>query len=143
MRIRGIVRTATLEENPPGSDQIEMVLRVQGVGPGQPRTLVVPYELLLADPDLDADAIQGKGFEAEAEEAEARALGRRRDRARDGPGPPQAPVILVETTRGRNLGLPPAWHGHLARGRSSRPGRPCHIGAILKPTGQLPAIIRR
>ncbi len=53
MRIRGIVRTATLEENPPGSDRIEMVLRVQGVGPGQPRTLVVPYELLLADPELD------------------------------------------------------------------------------------------
>ena len=71
MRIRGIVRTATLEENPPGSDRVEMVLRVQGVGPGQPRTLVVPFELLLADPDLDGDAIQGKGFEADAEEAEA------------------------------------------------------------------------
>ncbi len=70
MRIRGIVRTATLEENPPGSDRIEMVLRVQGVGQGQPRTLVVPYELLLADPDLDADAVQGKGFEAEADEVE-------------------------------------------------------------------------
>jgi hypothetical protein len=67
MRIRGIVRTATLEENPPGSDRIEMVLRVQGVGPGQPRTLVVPYELLLADPELEADAVQGKGFEAEVD----------------------------------------------------------------------------
>jgi hypothetical protein len=70
MRIRGIVRTATLEENPPGGDRIEMVLRVQGVGAGQPRTLVIPYELLLADPDLDAEAVQGKGFEAEADEAE-------------------------------------------------------------------------
>jgi hypothetical protein len=70
MRIRGIVRTATLEENPPGSDRIEMVLRVQGVGPGQPRPLVVPYELLLADPELDADAVQGKGFEAEVDEAD-------------------------------------------------------------------------
>jgi hypothetical protein len=68
MRIRGIVRTATLEENPPGSDRIEMILRVQGVGPGQPRTLVVPYEVLLADPELDPDAVQGKRFEAEADE---------------------------------------------------------------------------
>ena len=65
MQIRGIVRTATLEENPPGSDQIEMVLRIQGVGPGQPRLLVVPYSLLLEDPDLDPDVIQGKGFQAE------------------------------------------------------------------------------
>jgi hypothetical protein len=70
MRIRGIVRTATLEENPQGSERIEMVLRVQGVGPGQPRTLVIPYELLLADPELDADAVQGKRFEAEADEAD-------------------------------------------------------------------------
>jgi hypothetical protein len=71
MRIRGIVRTATLEENPPGSERIELVLRVQGVGPGQPRTLVIPYELLLADPKLDADAVQGKRFEAEVEADEA------------------------------------------------------------------------
>jgi hypothetical protein len=65
MRIRGIVRTATLEENPPGSDQIEMLLRVQGVGAGQPRLLVVPYTLLLSDQDLDPEVIQGKGFQAE------------------------------------------------------------------------------
>jgi hypothetical protein len=69
MRIRGIVRTATLQEDPAGVDRIEMVLRVQGVGPSQPRTLVVPYELLLADPDLDPDAIQGKGFDADVDEA--------------------------------------------------------------------------
>jgi hypothetical protein len=71
MRIRGIVQTATLGENPPGSDRIEMILRVQGVGPGQPRTLIVPYELLLADPDLDPEVVQGKRFEAEAEADEA------------------------------------------------------------------------
>jgi hypothetical protein len=65
MRIRGIVRTATLEENPPGSDQIEMVLQVQGVGPGQPRVLLVPYEVLLSDPGLDPDLMQGKGFQAD------------------------------------------------------------------------------
>ncbi len=67
MRIRGIVRTATLEENPPGTDRIEMVLRVQGVRPEQPRVLVVPYELLLADQSLDPEQIQGKGFEVEAD----------------------------------------------------------------------------
>jgi len=71
MRIRGIVRTTTLEENPPGSDQIEMVLRVQGVWAGQPRLLIVPYEILLQDPSLDPELIQGKGFQAEAVEDEA------------------------------------------------------------------------
>jgi hypothetical protein len=70
MRIRGIVRTATLEEDPPGSDRIELVLRVQGVGPDQPRTLIISYELLLADPDIDPEVIPGKRFEAEVEQAE-------------------------------------------------------------------------
>jgi hypothetical protein len=65
MRVRGIVRTAALEENPPGTDRIEMILRVQGVRPDQPRTLVVPYELLLGDETLGAEEVQGKGFEAE------------------------------------------------------------------------------
>ena len=48
MRIRGIVRVATLEENPPGSDQIEMLIRAQGVRPEQPRLLVVPYDCCCA-----------------------------------------------------------------------------------------------
>jgi hypothetical protein len=72
MRIKGIVRTGTLEENPPGSDRIEMTLKVQGVGPGQPRTLIVPYELLLGDETLDPDQSAGKGFEAEAEDTDGR-----------------------------------------------------------------------
>jgi hypothetical protein len=66
MRIRGIVRTASLEENPTSSDRIEMVLGVQGVRPDQPRRLIVPYELLLADTALDPDQVQGKGFDADA-----------------------------------------------------------------------------
>jgi hypothetical protein len=65
MRIRGIVRTATLDEDPPGSDQITMAIRVQGVRPEQPRLLLIPYELLLADPDLGPEEVQGRGFEAE------------------------------------------------------------------------------
>jgi hypothetical protein len=72
MRIRGIVRTASLEEDPPGSDQITMVIRVQGVRPEQPRLLVIPYGLLLADPDLGPEEVQGKGFEAEVAQDEAR-----------------------------------------------------------------------
>jgi hypothetical protein len=68
MQIRGIVRTSTLQENPPGTDRIEMVLQVQGVGPAQPRRLVIPYELLLADPELDPDLMLGKGFQAEIDQ---------------------------------------------------------------------------
>jgi hypothetical protein len=71
MQIRGIVRSATLEENPPGTDQIDMVLRVQGVGPGQPRVLIIPYRLLLTDAALDSDLLQGKGFQAVAAEDES------------------------------------------------------------------------
>jgi hypothetical protein len=68
MQIRGIVRVATLQENPPGSDRIEMLLRAQGVKPDQPRLLVVPYELLLGDATLEPEQVQGKGFEAEVEQ---------------------------------------------------------------------------
>jgi hypothetical protein len=68
MLMHGIIQSATLEENPPDSGNIEIVLRVQGVGRGQPRTLVIPYRLLLADEALDADAMQGRAFEAEVEE---------------------------------------------------------------------------
>jgi hypothetical protein len=64
MQIRGIVQAAELQENPPGSDEIEMVLQVQGVGPGQPRRIVVPYSLLLQDPSIDPERIRGHGFQA-------------------------------------------------------------------------------
>ena len=68
MRIRGIIRVAALQENPPGTDQIEMLIRVQGVRPEQPRLLVVPYEMLLGDEMLEPEQVQGKGFEAEVNE---------------------------------------------------------------------------
>jgi hypothetical protein len=67
MHIRGIIQSAALEEHPPDSGTIEMVLRVQGVGPSQPRTLVIPYARLLQDESLDPDAIARRGFEAEIE----------------------------------------------------------------------------
>jgi hypothetical protein len=72
MHLRGIVQTAVLEETDPGSGTIEMILRVQGVGPGQPRKLVIPYALLLEDESLDPDLISGRRFEAEVEPDEPR-----------------------------------------------------------------------
>lgn len=66
MRLRGVVRSAELQEDPPGSDRIELALRLQGVGPGQPRLVVVPYTLLLQYESLDPDEVAGRGFEAEA-----------------------------------------------------------------------------
>ncbi len=68
MRIRGIVHAAELEENPPGSDRIEMHLWGLGVGPDKPRQIVVPFEVLLQDPSLDPEAIRGHGFQAEIEQ---------------------------------------------------------------------------
>lgn len=74
MHVRGIVQTAELDERPPGSGTIELILRVQGVGAGQPRRLVIPYALLLQDDSLDPDVIAGRGFEAEIEPDEQRWL---------------------------------------------------------------------
>lgn len=71
MHLRGIIQTATLAENPPGGEVIEMVLRVQGVGAGQPRRLVIPYPLLLQDEGLDPEAIAGRGFESNVEQDDA------------------------------------------------------------------------
>jgi hypothetical protein len=68
MTLHGFVMSAELAENPDGSDRIEMTLRIQGVGPGQPRRIVVPYDLLLADPAIDAEDAVGRGFEAEVEQ---------------------------------------------------------------------------
>ena len=72
MHLHGIIQTATLEETPPESGNLEIVLKVQGVGPGHPRTLVIPYALLLEDESLDPDAIQGRAFDAEVEQDRSR-----------------------------------------------------------------------
>ena len=68
MRLKGVVRSAELQENSPGSDQIELLLRVQGVGPGQPRSFVIPFSLLLRYESLEADEVAGRGFDAEVEQ---------------------------------------------------------------------------
>lgn len=61
---------ATLHENPPGTDRIEMIIWGQGVGPDKPRQIVVPFELLIADSSLDPDAVQGHAFQAEIQQDE-------------------------------------------------------------------------
>lgn len=66
--MRGIVQSAELTEAPGGGEAVEMALVVQGVRPGQPRRLVVPFELLLADESLEPASIKGHGFAAEVEE---------------------------------------------------------------------------
>jgi hypothetical protein len=68
MHLHGIIQTAELEEYPPGSDRVEMILRVQGVGPGQPRRIVVPYEILLQDSEIEPELVAGHAFEAEVQE---------------------------------------------------------------------------
>ncbi|HEV3121536.1 MAG TPA: hypothetical protein VGY53_06520 [Isosphaeraceae bacterium] len=72
MVIHGIIQSGHLQENPPGSDSIEMVLKVQGVGPGQPRTLVVPFMLLVENESLNPDTVGGRAFEAEVNEETGR-----------------------------------------------------------------------
>ena len=70
MQIRGIVQTAELQENPPGSDRIEMILWGQGVGPNKPRQIVIPFDLLVLDPSLDPENVRGHGFQAEISQDE-------------------------------------------------------------------------
>jgi hypothetical protein len=69
MTLHGFIMSAELAEDSQG--EIELTLRIQGVGPGQPRRIVVPYAVLLADPSIDADDVVGRGFEAEVEQAGA------------------------------------------------------------------------
>ena len=68
MKIRGIVRSATLRESADG--QLELLLELQGVGPAQPRWVVVPHELLVREHELDPDDVAGRGLEAEIEPAD-------------------------------------------------------------------------
>jgi hypothetical protein len=70
MRLHGIVMQAELVEDPSDSDRVDMLLRIQGVGPGQPRRIVVPFERLVADPTLDPELVAGHAFQAEVSQVE-------------------------------------------------------------------------
>jgi hypothetical protein len=70
MRLRGIIMKAELiEPATPVTDEmaVEMLLWLQGVGPAQPRRIIVPFSMLLENPALDPERITGHGFEAEVE----------------------------------------------------------------------------
>jgi hypothetical protein len=68
MLIRGIIQSAEYSEDPPDSGQIEMLIRVQGVGRDQPRRLVIPLALLLENQSLEPDSVRGRSFEADVEQ---------------------------------------------------------------------------
>ncbi|GIW86998.1 MAG: hypothetical protein KatS3mg108_1322 [Isosphaeraceae bacterium] len=63
MKLRGIVRSSSLQETTEG--QLELRLDLQGVGPAQPRTVVVPQDVLIREAWLDPDEAVGRGIEAE------------------------------------------------------------------------------
>lgn len=71
MHMHGIVMTAELRDDPAVEAHVEMHLVVQGVGRGQPRRIVVPMHVLVANPEIDPDAIRGHAFQAEVEEEAA------------------------------------------------------------------------
>lgn len=68
MHLRGLIQSASLREHPPESDRVEMVLKIQGVGPSQPRTIVIPFEHLVQDQSLEPETIVRRGFEADVEQ---------------------------------------------------------------------------
>jgi hypothetical protein len=70
MHLHGIIRTAILDETPPDSGNLEIVLKVQGVGAGQPRTMVIPHVILIQDDSLDPDVLVGRAFEADVDQDE-------------------------------------------------------------------------
>ncbi len=45
-----------------------MALKIQGVGPAQPRTLIIPFETLIEAEWLEPEAIVRRSFEAEVEQ---------------------------------------------------------------------------
>jgi len=65
MTIRGFIRSAELLQDPASEDRVNLLAAVQGVGPGQPRKILIPFEILVAQDDLDPDQLAGRAFRAE------------------------------------------------------------------------------
>jgi hypothetical protein len=62
MMIKGFIQSAELVEDTSDADRVMMVARVQGVGAGQPRKILIPFEILVAQDDLDPDTMAGRAF---------------------------------------------------------------------------------
>ncbi|MCY2934099.1 MAG: hypothetical protein NT172_08040 [Planctomycetota bacterium] len=65
MTLKGFIQSAELVEDSSGPDRVMMIVRVQGVGPGQPRKILVPFEILVEQDELDAETMAGRAFRAE------------------------------------------------------------------------------
>lgn len=65
MTLRGFIRSAELVQDPEDENRVHLVAGVQGVSPGQPRKIRVPFEILVAQEDLDPDTLAGRAFRAE------------------------------------------------------------------------------
>jgi len=73
--IKGFIQSAELLQDPASDDRVMMVARVQGVGPGQPRKILIPFEILIAQEDLDPETMAGRAFMGSYEQViEATAL---------------------------------------------------------------------
>ena len=70
MTLRGFIRSAELLQDPHDENRVHLTASVQGVGPGQPRRILIPFEILLTLDDLDPDTVGGRAFRAEVETVE-------------------------------------------------------------------------
>lgn len=65
MTIRGFIRSAELLQDPGSEERVHLAAAVQGVAPGQPRKILIPFEILIAHDEIDPDTIAGRAFRAE------------------------------------------------------------------------------
>ena len=65
MTLKGFIQSAELVEDTSGPDRVMMIARVQGVGPGQPRKILIPFEILIIQDELDVEQMAGRAFRAE------------------------------------------------------------------------------
>lgn len=70
MTLKGFIQSAELVEDTSGPDRVMMIVRVQGVGPGQPRKILIPFEILIVQDDLEAETMGGRAFRAECSAVE-------------------------------------------------------------------------
>ncbi len=68
MTIKGFIQSADLLQDPADENKVMLLARVQGVGQGQPRKILIPFELLVQQEDLDPDNMVGRAFLAHYDE---------------------------------------------------------------------------
>lgn len=68
MTIKGFIQSADLLQDPASDDRVMMLARVQGVGPGQPRKIIIPFEILVAQDNLEPETMAGRAFQGSYDE---------------------------------------------------------------------------